>query len=245
MTEFHLLTDGAAYDEAGVLRSVTFGKTTAMPTIGAAIACTGPVEGGPIIAAEIGQNFGSFDELVAQAETYLPQVFNAVAANMRGGDSACTLYLIGWLAQQNRPAAFCMELATPESTTIAAVIAESGGRAPEFGKLEEQSIAGTPIPGAELREAAGFNLPGNLDAVDPEFQLLHLMEIMRHERIRERSWVGGLALLTTVTARAVEQRVVHRWREDKVGELIEPLSIDWQEWRRAPRRNRLWGRFRA
>jgi hypothetical protein len=42
---------------------------------------------------------------------------------------------------------------------------------------------------------------------------------------------GGSALMTTVSEMGVTQRVVRRWPEDKVGEVIVPHEIDWAAWR--------------
>lgn len=226
-----LMSDGAAYLEDGRLTSVTFGKVTTMPTIGAAIGATGPAKGAPIMAAEIVMRFGTFDDLVEEAEDCLPGLFEAIAANTRLGGSSCTLYLAGWLTRANRPGAFCMELATADSLHNIDVMANSSGLTPEFGKLKELAdISGTPIPGPELRSAAGFVVPSGDDA-DPEFHLLHLLEIARREPFKGRFWIGGLALLTTITAEGIEQRVVHRWPEDTVGEFIEPPPIEWRRWR--------------
>jgi hypothetical protein len=68
--------------------------------------------------------------------------------------------------------------------------------------------------------------------------LLHLLEVQRRTKFSlgegypERHWVGGLALLTTVTKDGVSQRVMHRWDEDRLGEIIEPLPVaDWKSWR--------------
>ena len=42
-------------------------------------------------------------------------------------------------------------------------------------------------------------------------------------------YVGGNALLTTIDKTGMTQRVVHRWTEDHVGEVIKPKAIDWKE----------------
>jgi hypothetical protein len=37
--------------------------------------------------------------------------------------------------------------------------------------------------------------------------------------------------LTSIDASGVSQRRLHTWKEDKVGEMIKPLPIDWVAWR--------------
>src|SRR5207247_6286266 len=71
--------------------------------------------------------------------------------------------------------------------------------------------------------------------------LLHLMEIQRRpgeidargHRRSGPSYAGGFALLTSIRRDGISQAVVHRWEEDRVGELIKPAPIDWAEWRAA------------
>ena len=47
-----------------------------------------------------------------------------------------------------------------------------------------------------------------------------------------RALPGGSAFMTTtVSEMGITQRVVHRWPEDKVGEVIVPQEIDWAAWR--------------
>jgi hypothetical protein len=82
--------------------------------------------------------------------------------------------------------------------------------------------------------AAQYPLGANGDCVDPESKLVHILEIQRRKEADDGNhYVGGLATLTTVTRDGVQQRVVHRWPEDKVGERIEPRPIDWAAWRAA------------
>lgn len=123
---------------------------------------------------------------------------------------------------------------TESSTRIRQVLengAAIGQAAPVAFKLKEEIAAGTPIPPSRLLSAAGWKLADNLDDADPEIDLLHLMEVQRHEQIEGRYWVGGDALLTSIDRNGVKQRVVHTWDEDRVGAVIEPAPIDWKAWR--------------
>lgn len=71
--------------------------------------------------------------------------------------------------------------------------------------------------------------------------MLHLAEIARQECLEGAHWVGGKALLTTIDARGVTQRVVHHWKEDQVGELITPTPVAWKEWLAERKRDRAAG----
>ena len=125
-----------------------------------------------------------------------------------------------------------MDLWTDNSTRIAEVMANSPNAAlTERFKLKEQLAAGTPLPGPDLLAAAGWSMPADENDMDPEIGLLHLMEIQRHEEVEGAHWVGGGAFLTSVDRkRVVTQRVVHRWKEDEVGEFIRPAPIDYDQW---------------
>jgi hypothetical protein len=46
-------------------------------------------------------------------------------------------------------------------------------------------------------------------------------------------YIGGHAVLTTVTRDGVTLRVVHVWPEDQPAKRIEPAPIDWSAWRAA------------
>ena len=88
-----------------------------------------------------------------------------------------------------------------------------------------------PPPSREEFQEAGSDLVADVEKVDPESYLLHCMEIQRRKRFDGRHVVGGLAVLTSITADSVTQRVVHRWPEDQPGELIRPRAINWTAWR--------------
>jgi hypothetical protein len=226
----HLMCDMAAYEQNGILRSITHRKCVAMPEISAAVACTGPAMLGAFFADRLSEMFRSFDDVVKNGNECLPGLFKEYADDERDGDANSTFYVIGWHRAQNRPAAYCMDLWTDNSTRIAQVLANgSNADLTERFKLKEQLAAGTPLPGPDLLAAAGWSIDDEND-MDPEIGLLHLMEIQRHEEVEGAHWVGGGAFLTSIDLHGVTQRVVHRWREDKIGEFIKPRPIDYDAW---------------
>lgn len=228
-----LLVDSAVYDRDGLLRSVSVTKVIAMPTLRAAFAGTGPVVNAELIATALTFRFATFDDLVANAEEVIPELFDEVAEERLNGDSSGTFYLVGWHERKDRPGCYAMNLWSEGSSRVALVLDESGIQGPfERGKLEDTPAGGTPLPAPELRAAAGWPRSKVIDDLDPAVDLLHLMEVQRQEEIRGRHWVGGRAVLTSVSREGITQRVVHTWNEDKVGHFIQPLPIDWPTWRR-------------
>jgi hypothetical protein len=229
----HLMCDAATYDyPAGILRAVDLKKCYALPGLSAAVSCTGPADLGAFFGHCLPQHVTSFDRLIAMGNEIIPELFENYAEAVRGGDANSTLYLIGWHEGAQRPAAYSIELWTEGSSKITNVLDNSANAASiERYKLKETILAGTPLPGPDLLAAAGLSIPDDENEMSPEIDLLHLMEVQRHERIDGNYWVGGHAFLTSIDRRGISQRVVHRWEEDRVGSLITPPAIDWSAWR--------------
>jgi hypothetical protein len=232
----HLMCDAAAYEQSsGILHSVDLKKCHAMPSLSAAVSCTGPAMLSGWFGLKLPQVAESFDDLIARYREILPSLFEQYANEMRDGDASSTLYLVGWHGAKQRPAAYSIELFTDKSTRIKQMIKNGlpGTAPPKPYELEETILAGTPLPGPDLLEAAGLSFPDDENEMSPEIDLLHLMEVQRHERIEGAHWVGGNALLTSIDRRGIVQRIVHHWQEDEVGDVISPAPIDWPAWRAA------------
>lgn len=231
----HLMTDAAAYDGiTAELHSVDLAKCLAIPRLHLAISCNGPALLGHHLSKVIEAEFSSFDDLIARGAEVLPQVFQEFASKHRNGDAFSTLYVIGWHRHATpRPAAYIMNLWTDNSAALSVVLDQSkGSESFHRFKFEEQLLSGTPLPGDDLIQAACLRIPEDVNDMRPEIDLLHLMEIQRHEPIRGHYWIGGKALLTSIDVGGVKQRIVHEWNEDVVGKPISPLPInDWKAWR--------------
>jgi hypothetical protein len=61
-------------------------------------------------------------------------------------------------------------------------------------------------------------------------RLRKLIEIQRSMTADGKHWVGGFVEHTVVTPDSVSQRILHRWSEDRIGDLIRPAPIDWDAW---------------
>lgn len=165
------MADAAAYQHDGTLFCNNVSKCIAIPTIGAAISCTGPVTIGGYFALRLTQEFNSFDDLVARANDVLPGMFEEFAESERDGDANSSVYVIGWHEKDERPGAYCMDMWTDSSSRIAQVLANGTNAADvQAGrfKLNEQLFAGTPMPGPDLIAAAGLKIPSDVNDVDAE-----------------------------------------------------------------------------
>lgn len=221
-----VLTDGAAYDEDGILRAVV-GKAIALPTLPAVITARGPLLFLQAIAFRASAIFSSFDELVDGIEARFDELVDNVDELLAGsGQPACELYIAGWSARRNRPEAYLFRTHsvdwTPEKK-ISETISN------EAGKLIELDVCSiTPGPYVADLKAAGFTGDEDPDKLGPE-DLLRIMEVQRRMSFDGTNGkfhgVGGLALLSSVTRDGVAQRVIHRW-PDRVGELIKPEPVE-------------------
>ncbi|MCK1420723.1 hypothetical protein IVB15_32970 [Bradyrhizobium sp. 182] len=194
------------------------------------MAATGPAQFGEWLSGRLA--YKSFDNLIKTAELQITHHFQRYAREYRNGDAASCVVLAGWHEKEDRPAIYSIELETA-GTPKALLVRQSA----EFeekhvaASLTELPIISMPPPSLEEFQAADYDLIADLEKVDPESYLLHCMEIQRRKRFDGRHVVGGHAVLTTITASGVVQRLVHVWPEDQPGSRIEPVPIDWSAWR--------------
>lgn len=224
-----LLTDGLSYFE-GVPDDVNLNKAHRLHGLNAVVAATGPAQFANWMSTRLA--YKSFDNLIETAEAQITHHFQRYAREYRGGDAVSCVALAGWHEKEARPALYTIELETAGSPEALRVKANSEFEGKHVAvSLTEVPIMSMPPPSREEFEEAGYDLLADLEKVDPESYLLHCMEIQRRKRFDGRHAVGGLALLSTITALGVMQRVVHVWPEDRPGKRIEPAPIDWSAWR--------------
>jgi hypothetical protein len=255
----HIMTDGLSYSKDGTIIDVS-SKCWALPALNAAVACMGPVLASIVTAAEFTSRFSSFDEMVAGLEGAMPKIYAANISLLSGSGIPDTrIYIGGWSESRNRPEAYSMHCIPEDSVGYWAQTYEKQSR--QYG--EKSTVAEVPFRlmpldgvisnppwAAHLTplecgfKAARSNLA---DTLDPEVDLVVLLQM---QRIREEplrpglpatSKVGGHALLTSIDAGGIRQRVVYRWPNDKVGETIRAeRNIDWKAFRRELKGKRKW-----
>jgi hypothetical protein len=230
----HLLTDGLTYIHGEIIQTNSV-KCIPLRGMRAAISSTGPAGFSYLLAEMLERSCETFDDVVAKDREWWRGAFDWYVENERGGASEyATVVLIGWLERGDRPACFSIELS-------------NGGEKADFVSrnnshtdpdaiahdLVELPILANPTPPIEDLIAAGWPIGVDRDKRDAETDLLHMMEIQRRRRMDDgHCYVGGQAVLTTVTRDGTTQRVVHTWL-DNVGEPVVPEPIDWTAWRAA------------
>jgi hypothetical protein len=232
----HIMCDGAGYGSDGTLQRV-LSKAFSMPHLAAVISTRGHAAALSFIGTRLGTLFGSFDELVAGIEAELPAIANdSETLFAMEGVTSTEIALIGWSEKDDIGKAFTIQTGNASETRAEYADFEQ----PEPFKLVERPNAiAWPVPDADIMRAAEFRDDVDIEKLVPEIDLLQIMEMQRRSLIefngQEIHLVGGLALLSTVARGGViTQRVIHRWSEDTIGELIQPEPItDWKQWRTA------------
>ncbi|MCP3400237.1 hypothetical protein [Bradyrhizobium sp. CCGB20] len=227
-----LLTDGLSYLE-GIPADVNLNKVHRLHRLNAVVTATGPARFGEWMTGRLA--YKSFDDLIETAELQITLHFQRYAREFCNGDAVSCVVLAGWHEKEDRPAIYSIELETVGSPQ-ALLVKQNAGEFEEkhvAASLTELSIIAMPPPSREEFQEAGFDLIADVEKVDPGSYLVHCMEIQRRKRFDGRHVVGGHAILTTITASDVTQRVVHVWPEDQPRRRIEPAQIDWSAWRAA------------
>lgn len=255
----HIMTDGLSYNKDGTVVEVS-PKCWALPSINAAVACMGPVLTNIVTAAEFTKRFSSFDEMIAGLEEAMPKIYAANFSLLSGSGIPDTrIYVGGWSESRNRPEAYSMFCIPQESTEYWAQTHEK--QSEQYG--ENSTVAEAPFKLVPLDDVimnppwaahlnpieCGFRAAKSslADTLDPEVDMVVMLQMqrLREEPLRPglpaTSKVGGHALLTSIDVGGVRQRVVYRWTNDRVGEVIAPeKNVDWKALRRELKGKRKW-----
>lgn len=245
----HMMVDGAGYDLDGVIKYIGQ-KAYALPTLHAAVSTLGVGLAGLFIPIDLTRRFSSFDEMADGLQTAAPSIYSEIIASSEAPINDVTLNIIGWSTREDGPASYMLKMNEPAreeelSFRDAQHHKEYGEgafvNAPAF-KLERTDFSTiNPPPYRPLNKIGFPNYDLSEDIGDQvenvELDLLHILEAQRRRKFAVRPGcesahkVGGLALVTSVTADGIFQKIVHRWTEDQIGEPIAPMPIDWKEWR--------------
>lgn len=231
----HLMTDGLSY-ENGIPLETDLIKTEVLSGMRAAIAATGPAGFIYFLSEKIAEEFSAFDDLILRGRDRLPSLFADYVAKYRDlheGEIA-SLVIAGWHEKENRPAAYAIDLHAggEEKRNFTRRNNPHISEESIVPELTELNIIAVPCPTSEELVTTGFQISRARDSWNAANDLLHLMNLQRLKKYDDgRHYVGGLITLTTITASGVEQRPVHVWTEDKIGEPIVPQSVDWTAWR--------------
>lgn len=230
-----IVADAATYETAtGIVRRFA-PKVTIVSHWPGVITGRGNIWALGNIAEDIGERFWTFDNAVSEIESSLNEIispYGVLAQNIE-------LVICGWSDARMRPESYmiCPSGDLPPGVTQETI--DAGGIAPRALELMRlpNSVVGPMIEDGGAMAAAGF--PG----IDSDWAparvragLRAAIEVQRRTKFDGGDgagyWVGGFATLTIVTQDTVSESVLCRWPEDKIGERIAPLPIDWSRFRR-------------
>lgn len=227
-----MLVDGAGYDALGIYRQPVL-KCIPIPHLRAAVATRGSEAATPLFASLLAR-FTSFDQALAEGAELIEDNFDDIQSVLkRSPEAECQIFLAGWSESKN----------APESYVLTSFFNPAQGLEPwEFHPLEEASAA--PLPSPSAIAAAGLAIT-SVERFNPVIDGVKLMEAQRATRVHvtadergdELCLVGAFAMLTTITAAGVEQRVIHRWA-DKIGERMNVTTANLNRHQRRMARKR-------
>lgn len=228
----YLLTDAASYRRDGTMVSFD-DKCIAIPELHCAFTTFGPANWTDLIAAECRARFRSYDDLLDGIAAFSRLLFYEHAATITVNPSTtCELWMMGWSAARAQVVAFELAMCSDAEWEKWQALAPGLERAPFRAEAFTVHIVANPVPTTQQIVEARLPSIADADEIDPELDLLHLMEIQRRVRFDGDCFcVGGYALLTRVDGGGVTQRRIHEWPEDCVGEKITPQPIEWFRWR--------------
>jgi hypothetical protein len=232
-----VLSDAASYLQTGEMVGMA-SKVYPVPSWPGIVAGRGPSLAPALLGQHLALAFPTWDSMVQLVEDALPAMVDACAVLMRTG--TIELVLAGWSQERERPETYLIRCddELPPGTTQAGVDAliASGGIYPGAFELRElPAVVCGPMIGPVAQRVTGYiEIADKGSSLQAIADMRLALETQRHDPTLPFCCVGGFALLTTITPDRVEQKIVHRWAEDQIGELIEPTPIaNWKAWRAA------------
>lgn len=222
-----LFGDGASYDADGRLSAIT-GKIHVLASLSCALLFSGRSIISPYIAHMLERAATDFDHMMEILPGWLPGMVDELTdlfgrddgdvAQLKDAAQGFRIFVAGWSAQRGETVAF----------TVSSIADASG---PPFAIAEGKK--GFQAPGVSAEEnALGFGVSPNITPETINDVAVTILELQRQQRDAEgKSHVGGLVELVTVTRDGVTSKILKRWDEDLVGELIQPRPVDWAAWR--------------
>lgn len=218
----YLFSDGASYDLDGVLQSIT-GKTHVLSGLSTAMLFSGQAIAAPIIAFLLERRATDFDHLKRTISKRLPFIEDQVTElfDEDPAGKGFRIFVAGWSNEKGRPSSF-------------AIGSVPFGDLPPYAVIEPRG-SGWQAPGlSDEQRELGFGGPPLVNAETIRNVAITTLELQRQEAFAkgEVCKVGGLVELVEVRRDRIDVRIVHRWADDRVGELICPSSVNWEQWRK-------------
>lgn len=223
----HFATDAAIYqsDQTVVCYGSKVFPVAHWPGI---ITAAGNAATVPLFGWSLSQEYATFDEAVANAELTLPKL--AVQYELPNG---AQLFFVGMSSRG--PEAY---VARTDNRPPPGITVEEMERNPYWGRLYQliklPDQVQSPVPDDQV-------IPAHYEGVDPNdsvesalWSIRKMLEMQRQTKLLDGiGAIGGFGQVTTIYADRIEQRILCRWPDDKIGAVLKPYPIDWNEWHAA------------
>jgi hypothetical protein len=221
----HVATDAALYTRDQTV--VAFGtKVHTVPHWPGLVTTAGNAAATPLFGWSLAQNFLTWDDMVVGAEAILPGL-----ARSYGLPTGADVLLAGVSAERG-PEAFCFRLdeSLPLNSSRQEVEASPFYDEP-FKLVKLPDLVMSPAPYDQVIPANYEGLEPVCDSETLVWSLRKILTMQRHMALPSGiGGIGGFGALTTITREGIEQRVIERWSQDRIGTPVRPGSIDWDRW---------------
>jgi hypothetical protein len=99
-------------------------------------------------------------------------------------------------------------------------------------KLEDEILM-MPVPANQVEPAHYEGVDLDAEPAEVIWSLHKILEMQRHMDLpSEIGGIGGFGTVTSIYPDRIEQRVLVRWPEDRIGGRLRPEPLDWDRWHR-------------
>lgn len=230
-----IVTDAAKYNQFGQMMGQGI-KCLALPHMPALLSIRGVAAGG-FFAETLSDRFSMFDDMVSGIESATAEIVENYSYLWENAAiSSIELYIAGWSASRQSFEGYVIR--TEELNRGGVAESDNEVDATPFVLVKLPSCSLAPVLNQEQLADVGF-AASSVEALNPEVDGRRFLEAQRAMKMaltlgnEPASFVGGFALLSTVTRDGTSQRAIHRW-PDELGEFLnrDPVT-DWAKWRAA------------
>lgn len=199
-----------------------------MPQWPGAVAVRGQGVAGPVITYFLQLNYRTFDNVIDGIEGALPAIMEV--NNLTG---TVELLLAGFSEERGGPESYVIQ--TTDAKPVGVSDDEAAGAeylADAYTLTRLPDIINGPVATSEMVQAAWFTgFTADDDPAKVISELEKLLEMQRRSIYGDGThFIGGWGQLTTIRPDGIEQRILQKWSEDQVGELIQPQKIAWDSY---------------
>jgi hypothetical protein len=222
----HVATDAAVYAD-GVVDSFR-AKHFPIPHWPGVITNLGNAAVTILLGEVISGEFATFDDFVDGADDFLPDFLP------RCGIPTAAEVIVAGFSRLRGPEAYSFRVGddVPPVNSAEEVAGSPYWQREQYKllKLPSQLVL-SPQPVDQVVPAHWQGCDLDADPEEALWSIRKMLQMQRHTELPEHiGGVGGFAQVTSVFSDRIEQRVVTRWSEDKVGVRLRPAPLDWTRW---------------